>query len=109
MNSKNLNFHFLYFDGCPSWKTGLKNLQDALTQAGIQAEIQMVKIDTEQKATDYRFLGSPSFVLNNNDLWPEERDAYHLGCRIYATPQGMKGSPTVEMLQDKIQSSIRNI
>ncbi len=109
MNSNNLTLQFLYFDGCPSWKTGLKNLQEALKLSDVQADIEMVKIDTPQEANDFRFLGSPSFVLNNNDLWPEERDAYHLGCRIYATPQGMKGSPTVEMLQDKIQIIIKDI
>jgi hypothetical protein len=38
------------------------------------------------------------------DLWPEKRNRYDLSCRVYATPQGMKGTPTVEMLRKKVRS-----
>lgn len=107
MTETSPTIQFLYFDGCPSWKTGLLNLKDALTRSGIQAEIQLIKIETPQKAEEFRFLGSPSFVLNSSDLWPEERESYYLGCRVYQTPQGLIGYPTVDMLVEKIQLAIQ--
>jgi hypothetical protein len=97
---------FLYFDGCPSWKTGLKNLKEALTRSGLQIDVQIVKVETPQDAQEYRFLGSPSFVMDGSDLWPEERESYYLGCRIYQTPKGLIGYPTIEMLQEKIDGFV---
>jgi hypothetical protein len=93
----------LYFDECPSWKQGLKNLQSVLASEKINAEIKLIEVVNDQDATKGKFLGSPSFRMNGQDAWPEERQAYYLGCRIYATGEGLRGFPTVSMLKKKIQ------
>ena len=31
-----------------------------------------------------------------------EREDWRLGCRVYATPEGLKGSPTAEMLREAL-------
>ena len=59
------------------------------------------KIDDPEQAQREHFLGSPSILVNGVDLWPEERKNYSFSCRVYQTPTGMKGSPTVEMLREK--------
>jgi len=41
--------------------------------------------------------------VNDAELWPEQRDPYALSCRLYATPQGVQGAPTEEMLQKKLR------
>jgi hypothetical protein len=89
----------LYFDGCPSWKSALGILKKVIETEKIQASVTLVKIETPEQAQKERFLGSPSFIVNGVDLWPEERQNYTLSCRIYNTPAGMKGFPTVEMLK----------
>jgi len=38
------------------------------------------------------------------ELWPEKRETYSLSYRVYTTPAGMKGAPTVEMLQEKLRT-----
>ncbi len=93
----------LYFVGCPSWKTGLENLQTALEAEQIQAEVRLLRIDDPEQAEREQFLGSPSFKVGGVDLWPEAREAYGLSCRIYATPGGLRGTPTVEMLREKLR------
>jgi len=98
-----MRIDLLYFDGCPSWQDGLENLKAALEAEGIRAEVNMVKVLDDATALEARFLGSPSFRINEQDLWPEERARYHLSCRVYATPQGMKGVPTVEMLRERLR------
>ncbi len=93
----------LYFDDCPSWRTGLENLESALREEGLQAEIRLVNVASDSEAARLKFLGSPSFQINGLDMWPEERDDFKLSCRVYATSQGMRGSPTIEMLREKLR------
>jgi hypothetical protein len=38
--------------------------------------------------------------VDDRDLFPvADRAGYALGCRMYATPEGLKGSPTAEMVR----------
>jgi hypothetical protein len=44
--------------------------------------------------------GSPTIRIDGRDLFPvANRAGYALGCRMYATPDGLKGSPTAEMVR----------
>ena len=97
-----MKIDLLYFDGCPSWQAGLENLKVALIRENIQAEINLVRIDTDAEAARLCFLGSPSFRLDGVELWQEQREQYNLSCRVYPTPGGLKGAPTVEMFQEKL-------
>jgi hypothetical protein len=98
----------LYFDDCPSWKTTLKNLNQVIDADQIPARINLLKIDSPEQAKKERFLGSPSIRVNDIDLWPEERKNYTLNCRIYRTPTGLKGSPTIEMLRERLKEILSN-
>ncbi len=100
-----MKIDLLYFDGCPSWQEGLVNLKTALINENLQAEINLVQVDDDAEAARLRFLGSPSFHVNGIELWPEQRAQYNLSCRVYSTPYGMRGAPTVEMLQEKLRLS----
>jgi len=98
-----MKIDLLYIDDCPSWKSGLKNLKAALKAGGLKADICLVKVKNDADAARLKFQGSPSFRVNGVELWPEKRSAYNLSCRIYATPQGLKGFPTEEMLLEKLR------
>ncbi|MEL7644859.1 MAG: hypothetical protein AAGU04_01145 [Anaerolineaceae bacterium] len=93
----------LYFDGCPSWKAGLRNLEEALALKNIRVDIDLLLIESNDDASKEKFLGSPSFRFDDTDLWPQERETYAIGCRIYLTQEGYKGFPTVMMLREKIR------
>lgn len=97
-----MKIQLLYFDGCPSWQDGLKNLEVALQELQITAWPELFKVRDDAEASHLEFLGSPSFLVNGQDLWPEKRASYALSCRVYATPSGIQGTPTIEMLKEKI-------
>ena len=80
----------LYFNGCPSWEQGLKNLIAALDTEGVNAEVQLRMIEDDVMASRVKFLGSPSFMIDSQDFWPEERESYHMSCRVYATENGLQ-------------------
>ena len=99
-----MRIDLLYFDGCPSWQEGLQNLKEALAAEGMRADIRLTPVEDNAEAEHLKFLGSPSFHVNSGDFWPEDRTQYALSCRVYATPLGMKGAPTVAMLREKLRA-----
>jgi hypothetical protein len=101
-----MKVELLYFDGCPSWQSGLQNLHSALQANGLDVSVKLVQVLDNDDAARKKFLGSPSFRINGTDLWGEEREVYSMSCRVYATPEGIKGSPTISMLQDAIRQAM---
>jgi hypothetical protein len=104
-----MQIDLLYFEGCPSWEGALENLKAALADEGLEADIHLMQVEDDAEAARLKFLGSPSFRVNGMDLWYEERKRYNLSCRVYTTPQGMRGTPTVEMLREKLRCSTPNV
>ncbi len=98
-----MRIELLYFDGCSSWEEGLDNLNAALALEGLQADLQLVRVEDNQAAGRLKFLGSPSFRIDGVDPWGEERANYSLSCRVYRTEAGLRGAPTVEMLQEALR------
>lgn len=99
-----MKIELLYFDGCPSWETALQNLKAACDLEGLAAPVELVEIHDDDEAAARRFLGSPSILVDGQDLWPETRKAYTMSCRMYRTPEGMRGWPTVEMLRERLRA-----
>ncbi len=93
----------LYFDGCPAYGTAEETLKEVLTNEGIEAEVELVAVNTDEEVRRLRFPGSPTIRVNERDLFPApEREDWRLGCRVYATPEGLRGSPTAEMLREAL-------
>ena len=97
-----MNIQLLYFDDCPSWQDGLKNLESVLQELNINTSIEVIKVIDDTDAARLKFLGSPSFLVDGQALWHEERESYSLSCRVYSTPAGIRGVPTVTMLKEKL-------
>jgi hypothetical protein len=95
----------LYFDGCPTYRAAEETLRRVLAQEGAEAEVELVAVDTDEEAQRLRFPGSPTIRVDGEDLFPvPDRAGYALGCRMYATPEGLKGSPTAEMLKEALSN-----
>ena len=96
-----MKVEILYFDGCPTYKTAEKTLRKVLAEERIAAEVELVAVSTDEEAKRLRFPGSPTIRLDGHDLFPApEREDWRLGCRVYATPEGLlRGSPTAGMIE----------
>ena len=93
----------LYFDGCPTYKAAAKSLRAVLAQEGMETDIQLVVVNSDEVARQLRFPGSPTIRVDGRDLFPTpEREDWRLGCRVYATPQGLRGSPTAGMIREAL-------
>jgi hypothetical protein len=98
-----VNIEILYFDGCPTYQTAEQTLREIIAGEGITAYVGLVAVNTDEDAQRLKFPGSPTIRVDGQDLFPTpERQDYRLGCRMYATPEGLKGSPTAKMLREAI-------
>lgn len=92
-----------YFRGCPSWQRAFENLKSAIALEALPATIELVEVLDDGDAATRQFLGSPSILVDGRDLWPESRDAYYMSCRMYRTPEGIRGWPTAEMIREQLR------
>ena len=89
-----------YFDGCPNWRTADALLREALAATGHGDEpVTYEKVETAQEADRLGFVGSPTFLIAGRDPFGTAGAPTGLACRVYSTPDGMAGSPTVEQLK----------
>ena len=90
-----MTIELLYFDGCPNHDALLPHLRGLLVNAGIDATIRLRRVETAEDAERERFLGSPTVRVDGGDVDPgaADRDDHGMKCRLYATEQGMRGTP----------------
>jgi hypothetical protein len=60
----------LYFDGCPTYVIAEKILKEVLADEGIEAEVKLVAVNTDEEARKLRFSGSPTIRVDERDLFP---------------------------------------
>lgn len=95
-----MKIEILYFDGCPTYRAAEETVGRVLAEQGIEAEVELVAVNTYEEAQRLRFPGSPTIRVDDRDLFPvADRAGYALGCRMYAIPEGLRGSPTAEMVR----------
>ena len=97
----------LYFDDCPSWRIAAGHLE-VLSQGNADIQVERVIVDTPEAADEHRFRGSPSIHVDGQDLFAAHDAPVGLACRIYQTPDGPAGSPTLEQLRDALQNPTTN-
>jgi hypothetical protein len=96
-----MEVEILYIDGCPSYLEAEETLRRILEEEGLEAVVDLIAVNTDEEAQELLFAGSPTIRVNGEDLFPvPERAEYALGCRMYATPEGLRGTPTTEMLRE---------
>lgn len=95
---------FLYIQECPHAETTLRLLTQSLESLGIQTNVERIEIHDDLEADHYSFQGSPSIKVDGVDLWEQQRDEYHMGCRFYPTASGLSGHPTIEMLVERLRT-----
>jgi hypothetical protein len=72
-------------------------------EEGIDYPIQLIAVNTNEEARRIQFPGSPTIQVNGRDLFPAaQRRPWSLGCRMYQTPEGLRGTPTKTMLREAL-------
>lgn len=59
-------------------------------------------VDTAEEAEATGFHGSPSIIVDGVDPFADPDAPFGLSCRVYQTPDGFAGSPTLDQLRSVI-------
>lgn len=92
-----VDVRLLYIDGCPNWRVAGDRLERALGLIGWTGSVGWQRVETEDGAAADGFGGSPTILVDGEDLFSRGgAGSSGLTCRLYETPTGLAGSPTVE-------------
>ena len=98
-----MEIQLLFFDGCPSWRLMDERLREALVAAGLDQMPTYVEVTTPEQAERLRFRGSPTLLVDGRDPFADADAPVGLSCRVFPTPEGLRGAPTVEQLLDVLR------
>lgn len=95
----------LHIGDCPNGEQAADRLQEAMNSTGHGDEsIGFRLLLSSEDAVGTAFAGSPTITLDGIDLIPSQGATSDLACRIYMTPTGLAGLPTVDQLIEGIQA-----
>lgn len=93
-----MDITLLYFDSCPNWKITDERLA-AITARRPDITLSRHLVESIEDAERLGFHGSPSILVDGVDAFADADTRVGLSCRVYQTPDGPAGAPTVKQLQ----------
>ncbi len=105
-----MKVELLYFDGCPSYEALLPRLRALMASEGVEAGIELRRVETIDAAEDERFLGSPSVRIDGRDVDPgaDARSDFGLKCRLYRSEEGTSGLPPDRWITTRLRRDRRS-
>ena len=96
-----MKIEVLYFTGCPHAEAAIAEVERALRETKISADIRQTAF-SEEAARARGFAGSPTILVNGKDVEESgENSGRGLSCRIYSDGRFVPA-------QDSIQRALRN-
>ncbi|BDI24261.1 thioredoxin family protein [Herbiconiux sp. L3-i23] len=100
-----MSIQILHIEACPNWVEAGDRVQEAMRLLGSDdVEITFRQLTPTKDAMHVPFAGSPTILLDGEDLFPGAEPIPELACRVYATPTGLAGLPTVEQIVEAMKS-----
>ena len=93
----------LQIDGCPHARAAEEAVARALAALGHRTPVERVAVRTAADAQASGFAGSPTILVDGEDLFPPGVRAEALACRVYATADGLAGAPS----QAQVEAALR--
>ncbi len=94
-----------HFNDCPNWLTTVERIQQVVEQTGATATVRLQLITTPEAAEAHSFRGSPTVLIDGFDPFADADAPVGLSCRVYTTPDGLAGSPTIDQIAGAITQS----
>lgn len=97
-----------HFDGCPGRRVAEERLRAVLAELGrSDVAVELERVENPEQAAAVAFRGSPTVLVDGEDPFLDEAAPVGLMCRIYATPEGPQGAPSVDQLRAALSASRR--
>lgn len=93
-----MNIVLLYFDGCPNWKVADERIA-AIAGERPDVTVEHRLVESIEEAERLGFHGSPSILVDGVDPFADPDAGVGLSCRLYQTPEGAAGAPSLQQLR----------
>ena len=92
---------FLWFDGCPGHEPARALLDVVIAALAPGTPVEAINASDPAVALAHRFPGSPTIRVDGRDVDPSFEDTgdYSPRCRLYRTPEGLRGVPHREWIE----------
>lgn len=103
---KGPRIQLLHTESCHSYQEALVGIKEALKELGLSAELEVILVDSPEKARAYKFLGSPTIKINGLDLEPELEATENFNinaCRTYIYEGSLYHYPPKEILLEALR------
>ncbi len=102
-----LSVDMLYYEDCPHYKEATETLKQVLDEERIDAEVHMVRVEPGEQADVHGFIGSPTILINGQDLESSaDQESYQGHCRVYLYKDQPFEYPPKEMIRDGLKRFI---
>ena len=106
-----MKVELLWWEGCPSYPRTLDDLKRVLAEEGVEADVDLLEVETDEQARAERFPGSPTIRLDGVDALPAaeegagaEAEPFSLTCRVYRLRDGrISATPDPEDLREAVR------
>lgn len=105
MNTNRVQIVLQHFNGCPNWLTVAERIERVIETTGVDAAVLLQLVDTPEAAEEHDFRGSPTLLINGIDPFADPDAPVGLACRIFHTPEGPAGAPTIDQLAEALEHS----
>ena len=96
----------LYVDGCPHWPVVEERVLLALRLTQNPEVVRSRQVSTLAEADELGFRGSPTILMDGDDLFPDLQSPIGLSCRLYETTDRPSGAPTVDQVVAAIRARL---
>ncbi len=100
-----IKIEFLYFAGCPSYKPALDHLRAVIDEENIDADLELILVESPEEAQKVGFQGSPSIKVNGVDL-EDKNDEFSFNCRLYRVEGELTGIPSKDFIKNKLLTKL---
>ncbi|MEU2134992.1 hypothetical protein [Streptomyces sp. NPDC018352] len=91
---------------CPNEQLAVGRLRQALEASGLHEADVVTRVVTDQaEAERIDFTGCPSILINGDDPFAEAGRGQGVTCRLYRTPEGLDGAPSISQLQQALATA----
>jgi hypothetical protein len=100
---------FLYYEDCTSHGLALERVREVMAEEDTPGEVEVVRVETEEQARELRFVGSPTILVDGQDIDPPTDSRYALTCRAYRLADGrISPLPSKGMIRRALRSPAKN-
>ena len=96
----------LYTPDCPDYVTAADLIRQVLLETKIPAQLELISVESKERAQDLRFVGSPTIRVDGLDLDPYvtfSATDFGLRCRTYRDGDQLSGCPSKRQIKDVIE------